>query len=205
MNGQKRYVAALILLILPPAFVFWAKQTDWAAAMVVPHARQKGDPGAPVIILEYSDFQCPACAHIQPVLKGLMEAYKGKALLMFKYFPLRMHKNALPAAQAAECAGDQNQFWPYGDRLFETQSQWAPLTDTTTSFMAIAVEVKLNVPAFTACLADPAKRDLIMKDVEEGERRQINSTPTFFVGDQRLVGPVFATDGARAIEKELRK
>jgi len=111
----------------------------------------------------------------------------------------------MPAAHAADCAAAQNHFWPFHDRLFETQMSWAPLADATTSFMAIAEEVKLDIPQFQACYADPKRLAPIEQDAQEAVARQVTATPTFFVGDERLVGQVFASDGARAIEKALRQ
>ena len=156
--------------------------------------------------MEYSDFQCPSCAAVEPTIHQLLENYKGKVRFIYKYFPLtKVHQNAMPAARAADCAADQKQFWPYHDRLFATQPKWAPLADATTSFMAIAQEVKLDIPKFSACYADPSRTAVIQQDAKEAQERQVQATPTFFIGDERLVGNVFITDGARTIEKELRQ
>ena len=174
--------------------------------MATPHARIQGNPAARLTIFEYSDFQCPACAHIQPTVQRILELYKGKIRLVFKYYPLTMmHKNALGAAHAAQCAAEQNQFWPYGDELFAKQTQWATLADPTTSFMAIAQDAKLDTVRYATCVADPSKEAIILADVQEGKARQVSATPTFFVGDQRLLGGFFEADGARTIERELRK
>lgn len=140
-----------------------------------------------------------------PMAHQLLDLYKGKIRLIYKYFPLKMHKNAMPAAHAAECAAAQNQFWPYHDRLFETQLSWATLQDPTTSFMAIVQELKLDSSKFQVCYADPARLTVIEQDAKEALDRQVNATPTFFIGDERLVGQVFATDGARTIERAIRQ
>lgn len=203
---QKHLVCALLLACVPAIAVQALKQSSWGTALATPKARQLGDPSAPVIILEYSDFQCPACARAVPVVKSFLDMYKGKIRIAFKYFPLRtIHPNALASAHAAQCAAEQNQFWPYGDKLFETQPQWAPLTNPTTHFMAIAQDLHLDAAKFSSCFADPAREKIIEADAQEGKARNVNATPTFFVGDQRLVGGVFDADGARAIERELRK
>jgi protein-disulfide isomerase len=203
---MKRLLTGLVLMALPVIAVYAVKQTDWGPILATPPAREIGDPRAKVTIVEYSDFQCPSCAHMQPTVHSFLDMYKGKVRFAYKYFPLtRIHKNAMNAAHAAECAAEQNKFWPYADQLFATQSNWEALTDPTTSYMAIAQSTQLDTSLFTSCYADPSKLQTIERDMEEGRVRLINATPTFFVDDQRLVGGVFATDGARTIEQELRK
>lgn len=201
----KRFVTASLLILAPVIAVHLVKQTQWGPVLATPPERQLGGPGAKVIIVEFSDFQCPTCARVEPTIHQLLDVYKGKVRFIYKYFPLKMHRNAMPAARAADCAADQKQFWPYHDRLFDTQLAWATLTDPTTSFMAMAEETKLDIPKFTACYADVTRTIGIEQDVKEGTAREVSATPTFFVGDERLVGQVIATDGARTIEKAMRQ
>ena len=196
----------LVLMALPVIAVTLFKQTHWAPILVTPLERQTGDPHASVVIVEYSDFQCPSCAAMQPIVHNFLDYYKGRIRLAYKYFPLtKIHKNAMASAQAAECAARQHKFWPYQDRLFATQTAWAPLADPTTSFMAIAAEVQLNAVQFKACYSDPAAQAPIQADMREGEERQVNATPTFFVDEERLVGHVFADEGAGVIDRHLRR
>ncbi len=201
-----RIWVALFLMMLPVIAVNAVKQTHWGPILATPKSRQTGDPHAPVTIVEYSDFQCPSCAKMQTTVHNLLQTYQGKIRVMYKYYPLiKIHKNAMAAAQAAECAADQNQFWPFEDQLFATQDAWKDLQNPTTSYLAIALPLKIDVARFQTCLNDPLKIPIIEHDAAEARDRQVTATPTFFVGDERLVGGVFATDGARAIEKELRK
>lgn len=202
----KRILVGFFLLLAPVIAVQLAKQTSWGPILAAPQARQKGDPKAKVVIVEYSDFQCPSCAHIVPTVNKYLEIYKGKIRVIYKYYPLvKIHKNAMPAAHAAQCAALQNQFWPFHDRLFQTQMSWAPLQDPTTSFAAIAAEVKLDLPQFESCYADPSQRTIIEQDAKEAQVRQVTATPSFFIGEHRVVGQVFETDGARIIERALRQ
>lgn len=202
----QRFIAVTLLLALPPASVYMVKQTSWGPILAAPTTRQTGDPKAKVVIVEYSDFQCPSCAKLDPFIHQLLETYKGKVRLIYKYYPLtKIHKNAMPSAHAADCAALQDRFWPYHDRLFQTQASWENLSDPTTSFMAIAQESKLDIHKFQSCYADPARVAVIEQDAEEAQARQVSATPTFFIGDERLVGQVMASDGARTIEKALRQ
>jgi len=199
---------AAVLLLAAPVLVALALKSSasYGPLLATPQVRQEGAPDAKVKLIEYSDFQCPSCAHIQPFLNGLMQTYKGKVRLYFKYYPLTMiHKNAMAAAHAAECAARQNKFWPYGALLFERQTQWAPLADGTTHYFAIAHDVGLDAARFQTCLADPSVEAGIQQDIKEAQQRAVNATPTFFVDDERLVGTEFEADGARAIERALRR
>lgn len=204
--NTKKILAGLVLTLAPVIGVFRAKQSAWGQFIATPEARQQGDPKARVMLVEYSDFQCPMCARVQSGLHQLLEVYKGKVRLAYKFFPLtRIHKNAMPSAHAAQCAAEQDQFWPYHDRLFETQTLWAPLSDPTTWYAAIAREVKLDLPRFNICYNDPSREAIIEQDVRESHDRQITATPTVFIGEERLVGAFIQTDSALVIERELRK
>ena len=202
----KRFLVGFVLLLAPVALVQTVKQTNWGPILAAPKARQIGDPNAKVVIVEYSDFECPSCALIEPTVHKFLELYNGKIRLIYKYYPLtRIHKNAMTSAHAAECAAGQDHFWPYHDRLFQTQLAWAPLQDPTTSFMAIAEEVKLDLSQFKSCYADPSRLAPIELDAKEAQDREVTATPSFFIGDERLVGTVFASDGARTIERASRE
>jgi protein-disulfide isomerase len=205
-SPTRKLFAGLILTLLPVISVYSVKQTAWGKFQATPKSRQEGDPGAKVLLVEYSDFQCPMCASVQPTLKFFMEHYKGRIRLAYKYFPLtKIHKNAIASAHAAECAASQDKFWPYSEQLFANQPLWANLNDPTTSYVAIAQSVQLDMGKFKTCYADPSKEAIIEQDHAEGEARQINATPTLFIGDERLVGTPIMTDGARMIERELKK
>jgi protein-disulfide isomerase len=202
----RRFLVGTLLIALPLVVVRAVKQTSWGPILAAPKARETGNPNAKVTIVEYSDFQCPSCAMVDPTVHKFLEIYQGKVRLIYKYYPLtHIHKNSMPAAHAAECAAGQNKFWPYHDRLFQTQLAWAPLADPTTSYMAIAQDVHLDLSKFQACYADPAPIARINADAQEAQARDVTATPTFFVGEDRLVGQVFVTDGARAIEKAMRQ
>ena len=106
----QRFLLATFLLACPVLAVFVVKQTTWGPILASPKARQKGDPKAKVVIVEYSDFQCPSCARMSPVAQQFLDLYKGKVRLIYKYYPLiKIHKNAMPAAHAAECAAADGQ------------------------------------------------------------------------------------------------
>jgi protein-disulfide isomerase len=203
---ERSIVAGIILTALPILVVVFAKKMPYAAVLDTPQSRIIGSPKARLKIIEYSDFQCPSCAHVEPTIHTVLDAFNGRVVFVFKYFPLTMaHKNSLPAAHAAACAEQQNKFWQYHDRLFATQPSWAPLPDATTTFVSIAEDLHLNVNDFKTCFQDPVTLTPVLQDMADGKRLDIHSTPTFIFGDERMVGNVFEADGARAVDKELRK
>jgi len=168
--------------------------------------RQKGAPDAKVTIVEFSDFECPACRAAEPSLRQVLSVYGSDIRFLFKNFPLeRVHPYARRGAQAAECAGKQGKFWPYHDMLYDRQDEWTnPKVD---SFLdQYAKEAGLDVAAFDACRADPATNQPIDADKKEGEDRWVTGTPTFFVNGKRFVGGRQLQErGSRLIAKVLGK
>jgi protein-disulfide isomerase len=142
-----------------------------------------GPANAPVTIIEFSDFQCPYCRQAQGTLKQLMAAYEGKIKLVFRDFPLRsIHPQAQKAAEAAQCAAEQQKFWPYHDKLFaSTNFQMDDLKK-------LAQELELNMEQFTSCLDSSKHAAGIDADMQAGQQAGVNATPTFFVNGYPLSG-----------------
>ncbi len=173
----------------------------------VPEFRKKGNPKAKVVIVEYSDFQCPACKAAQATLEPIFQDYQDKILIVFKHTPLeRVHKWARKSAHAAECAGKQNKFWQFHDMLYGRQKDWEKLGTVNEVFLSYAKEIGLNLDQWTTCLQDPAIDETISQDIHESDVRQVESTPTFFVDNMRLVGgEQLRQHGRRLIEIELKR
>jgi protein-disulfide isomerase/uncharacterized membrane protein len=163
-----------------------------AADVVGPAPHVKGNPDAPITIVEFSDFECPACGHAFSDLRNLVRG-RTDVKLVFRHFPLdsacnarmqqQLHPYACQAAAAAECAGQLGRFWEYHDELFEHQK----LLDRDSLFR-YAREVGLDIPAFRTCLDDPATMDRIAADVAAGTRLGVESTPTIFINGRRVQG-----------------
>lgn len=127
----------------------------------------RGNPDASVVVAEFSDFQCPACAKfVQETEPQLKAAYvdPGKVLWVFKHLPLRTHPQAPLAAAAAECAGDQGKFWEMHDQLYQTMDSWA-VTDAEPALIQVAEAVGLDAQAFTACLDGRPALERVMSDL----------------------------------------
>jgi protein-disulfide isomerase len=152
-----------------------------------------GSPTAPVQILEFADFECPACGSFanltEPdVRKRLVET--GLASFRFMDFPLAIHRNTWDAHFAAACANEQGKFWDMHDRIFATQDQWnGDVTNRPKAiFSRLVKELQLNESQWNECYDTQKYKLNIAASVREGERRLVGSTPTFIVGDKLLPG-----------------
>lgn len=154
-------------------------QTDWV----------KGKPDAPLVLVEYSDFQCPACALYEPILQRLEQELGDQLVVVYRYFPLtQIHKNAKISAQAAEAAGQQGKFWDMHDTLFAHQTEWEVLDDPQDTFKQYAQDFGLNTDQFMQDLQATKTVDRVNRDLNSGLNLGVNSTPSFFVNDKKGVG-----------------
>lgn len=146
---------------------------------------------AKVTIVEFGDYQCPACAQAHPRVKSLLESYQGndQVNFVFRNFPLdSIHPNAHIASEAAEAAGDQDKYWEMHDILFERQNEWSPMANPLETFIAYASEIGLNVDEFRDAVSQRRYADIISADYNDGVSVGVNSTPTFFLNGERLAG-----------------
>jgi protein-disulfide isomerase len=152
---------------------------------ITPNAsRMRGDPKAPITIVEFSDFSCPFCLKAEASISAVMAQYPGQVKLSYRDFPLReLHPNAEIAAEAARCAGEQNKFWEYHDLLFANQKRQNP-----EGLMDDARALKLDEPKFAACLSSGRYKQQIDQDVQMGSRAGIEATPGFYINDTFVNG-----------------
>jgi len=147
----------------------------------------KGDPSAPVLIVEYSDFQCPFCAEFwRSTLPSIERDFisTGKARLAYKHFPIEnIHPLAETAAEAAECAGEQGKFWEYHDLLFANQRS---LSDEP--FASFAANLSLDLSEFNACLEGRRKAEVVAAHQAEALSNGVRGTPTFLINGRQIVG-----------------
>jgi protein-disulfide isomerase len=170
-----------------------------------PAFRVLGPENAKITIVEYSDFQCPACRNAEGALHQVLNLYQGNVRFVFKHLPLKMHAWAVPAAVAAECAGAQGRFWPYHDRLYDQQAEWSN-EKAESFFTRYAQELKLDLPACSRCRENPETAAMINAEVQDGRKAWVGSTPTFFVNEHRFVGgKQLAELGTLFIDRELKK
>jgi protein-disulfide isomerase len=149
----------------------------------------KGNPKAPVTIIEFSDYECPFCRRVEPTVLEVLKVYgPDKVRFAYRNYPLAMHPNARPAAEAAGCAADQGKFWEYHEKLMAA-------TDLSAAHLqAVAGEVGLDKKKFEECVAAQKFKDAVEKDLKAGEEAGISGTPAFFINGRMI-------DGAQPIEK----
>jgi protein-disulfide isomerase len=152
-----------------------------------------------VTIVEFSDFECRFCRDVQPALKQVLESYAKDVRLMFKHLPLEGHRNALPAARAAYCAGEQDRFWQFHDALFAARSLSPAVFDQ------VAAEIGLGLTRFKACLSSEQSRAAVVRDMETARSFRIDSTPSFLINGKLLKGALSFADFQKVIERELKQ
>jgi protein-disulfide isomerase len=161
----------------------------------------RGPADAPVTIVEFSDFQCPYCSRVTPVLKRLEESYPGKVRLVFRDFPLlQIHPQAAGAAEAAGCAHEQGKFWEMHDTLFAQQGR-LKAEDLKQHAQAIG----LDVEKYEACLQSGRRTEEWRKDLKDGEAHGVSSTPAFFINGRLVVGAQPYEEFSAAVEDELSR
>lgn len=142
---------------------------------------------SPVVLEEFGDYQCPPCGQLYPELKQIEKEYAGQVQIVFHHFPLiKIHKNALLAARAAEAARNQNKFWEMHDLLYENQREWAELADAQPVFLSYAKKLNLNLDKFTQDLTSNVIDQKISADIQRGETMGVTGTPTVFLDRQLL-------------------
>ena len=164
-----------------------------------------GDADAPVLMIEYSDYQCPYCArYIEETYPQIKANYidTGKVQYVFKDFPLSFHEQAQAAAEAAHCAGAQGDYWGMHDLLFANQSDWSN-SSAPDAFRRYAEQLGLDVEAFDACLESGEFAALVQENLQEGLSVGVSGTPGFFVGSQFVSGAQPYSVFEEAIEAAL--
>jgi protein-disulfide isomerase len=158
----------------------------------------RGNPNAPVTIVEFSDFQCPFCSRARPTVNRVRETYGDRVRVIFRNFPLQMHADAQKAGEAASCAGEQGKFWEMHDRLFANQSKLQ-----VTDLKEHATALGLDAEAFNQCLDSGKHAPDLQKDMAEGADYGVTGTPAFFINGRPLTGAQPFETFAQVIDDEL--
>jgi len=143
----------------------------------------RGSRNAPVMIVEFADYQCPYCQQMHPELKILQQELAGKVAVAFKDFPLAMHANAEKAAEAARCAGEQGKYWDFHDTLFHNSDNLE-----VAQIKQYARDLKLNQSNFEACLDSGKEAAAVQKDQAQGKQLGVRATPSFFFNGRLFTG-----------------
>jgi len=149
----------------------------------------KGNPDSTVVLVEYSDFECPACASYWPMLTILAEMYEDEMLFVYRHFPLTsIHRNAHLSARAAEAAGRQGAFWEMHDMIFDNQIAWRSRNGRP-FFISYAEDLGLDIVQFEADLESEEIITKVQRDLASGLNAGVGGTPTFFINGQQIQNP----------------
>ncbi len=195
----------VIFLVCLVSFVRYTKGTSSAGAS--DNLKVKGAANAPVTMVLYSDFQCPACKHALPPIEELRAQFPSTLKIEFRHYPLeRPHKWALMAATFAQCAAEQGKFWEFHDKLYASQEIWSAVGDALPIFAGLVQEVGLDSQRLESCIQNPETLKQIQKERSLGTKQGVESTPTIFINGHMLVGALQLREkGAGIITEELKK
>lgn len=164
-----------------------------------------GPKNAQITLIEYGDFQCPACSHYFPMITQLKKDFKDTVRVIYRNFPLTsVHKNAQIAAQAAYAAGKQGKFWEMHDLLYENQTKWADSTTPDQIFAQYAVQLGLDPVQFTTDMTSKEAVDFIAAQASGGEKAGVQGTPTFFLNGHLLENPTDYNQLKATVEQEVK-
>lgn len=203
MEGSNKLLIGIgvvtVLIIVIGAFFFGGQSTNQKEAqqeiadldtseLTVSAENTSGIPNAPVTVIEFADFQCPACASAHPIVKQLLEKYPDEVYYVFRHYPLSIHRNAKIAAQAAESAGEQGKFFEMQDKLFTNQADWQDSGKPKEIFEQYASEIGLDVELYKSQIDEQSGK--VNSDFALGNKFQVQSTPTFFINGERYPGVI---------------
>jgi protein-disulfide isomerase len=167
----------------------------------IKNAPSMGDKNAPITIVEFADYQCPFCNRSQPIIKEILKEYQGKVNFVYKNFPLvQIHPQAMPAATAAVCAGQQGKYWEMHDKLFDNYNKLS-----LELYHSLAGELKLDTEKFSSCLNSEDVKKQLVAEMNYAQDLGITATPAFYINGRQLMGAVPKAEFDKIIQSELKK
>ncbi len=158
-----------------------------------------GIEDAKLVIVEFGDFQCPYCLQSYPIIKRLQEEYQNQIKFIYRDFPnIAAHPDSINAALAADCAYEQNQYWPYQDKIFDNQNNLS-----LENLKLLAAQIGLNLSQFNDCLDNKKYITEIQDDMQAGLKLGVNGTPTFYINGIKVPGVIPYDTFKLIIDKSL--
>ena len=215
MDGQKRIIVwvSSILIVGITAIAAWqiatsktpdSRRTETLSEAVRATDHAKGAITPKATLVEYSDFQCPACGMFYPLIEKIFADHKDTLRFIYRHFPLPQHKNALAAAYASEAAGKQDKFWEMHKLIFENQNDWAETDTATQTFEKYARGLNLNLAKFKTDRDSQETKTRVEHDRTTGLASGVNSTPSFYLNGKKLPNPKSEAEFMAMIEASLK-
>ncbi len=181
-----------LIIVILFGYYFYAKPSDSTTTTTEPvvikqtdHVR--GAKDGKVTLVEFGDFQCPACAAFEPIIRQVMVDNKDTIKFSFRHFPLtQIHKNALLAAKASEAAALQGKFWEMHDILYDKQEEWGEALNAREFILVYANTLKLDVKKFSSDIESKVLEEKILAEFKEGVKLGVEGTPTFFLNGKKV-------------------
>lgn len=209
MSGETKFFAGVTLttlaIIIGGLFIFGQFQKSEQVKGVSIDSTtgvKLGADSAKLSLVEFSDFQCPACRAAEPAIKQVLNKFPNDVQFVYYHFPLPQHKNAKAAANLTEAAGEQGKFWQMHDLIFETQDEWASLENPTEFFLNLSKKLELDGEKIGKALSENLYQQKIEQNLNLGNSLGVNSTPTFFLNGKKLNLTSF-DQLEKEVEKEL--
>lgn len=208
--------AVTLIIVIVAAFLLSGPQSSTKSSTKVtdtallygPEAEREsvGTPSAKVTIVEFGDFQCPACGTVYPIVKKIKADYKDKIYFIFRNFPLAQHKNGAVSAEAAYAAGLQGKFWEMHDLLYESQLEWGekPEAQAKSLITGYGQTIGLDMDKFNESITNNAGNTKIQKDQNDGYALGVDSTPTFFINGEKFAGVLPYDQFKKLIDDRLK-
>jgi protein-disulfide isomerase len=193
MSNRFVVILAALVIIFGGIFIFTKNKAEAPtggssnSAKAQPTTHTKGGNAKKVTLVEYGDFECPACYAYYPIVEQVYEKYKNDISFQFVNFPLvSIHKNALASHRAAEAASIQGKFWEMYGLLYTNRSTWVEQSNPSPIFEGFAQQLGLDVNKFKKDASSSAVNAIVQADIAKGTKLGVNSTPTFYLDGQKL-------------------
>lgn len=210
MSNRFFITILVVIAVLAGVFTFTKQKTNDktpGSSNAQPTSHTEGGGKSGVVLIEYGDFQCPACGQFYPIVKQVVDKYKDQITFQFRNFPLvQIHQHAFASARAAEAADKQGKFWEMHALLYENQQSWGVASNPTSFFVEYAKQLGLNVEQFQTDMASSEASGRINADITEAQKIGANATPTFVLNGKKLEkNPTSLEDFNKLIEDEINK
>ena len=206
---NKSTLGIIVAIIVVFAGFFWLTKPKPATtnSSSKPSSHIEGTGSKNVTLVEYGDFQCPACRAYHPIVKSLFDTYKDRIFFQFRNYPLEsLHQNARAGARAAEAAHLQGKFWEMHDALYENQQTWGTASDPLSFFTGYAKQVGVSdLTKFSTDYKSTVVNDVINADMKEGGKFSITGTPTFVLDGKKIDNPRDPAAFNKVIDDEIAK